>query len=63
MVCEPQQAKSWMIWRTHVACTMALAMLVALFRAQKSLDFQGPPLPMALVIDIARLKIIMYRTI
>ncbi len=28
------------------------------FWAQKSLDFQGSPIPMALVMDIARLKII-----
>ncbi len=27
-------------------------------RAQKSLDFQGPSLPLALVIDVARIKII-----
>ncbi len=33
------------------------------FRAQKSLDFQGPTLTIALVIDIARLKIIMSRAI
>ncbi len=33
------------------------------FRAQKSLNFQGPFLPMALVMDIARIKIIMYRDI
>ncbi len=26
------------------------------FRAQKTLDFQGPPLPMPLVMDLARLK-------
>jgi hypothetical protein len=28
------------------------------YRTQKSLDFQGPPLKMAQVMDIARLKII-----
>ncbi len=33
------------------------------FRAQKSLNFQGPPLPMALVIDVANIKIIMSRAI
>jgi hypothetical protein len=32
-------------------------------RAQKSLDFQGPPLPMPLVMDVARLKTITYRAI
>ncbi len=32
-------------------------------RPQKSLDFQGPTLPMALEMDIARLKIIIYRAI
>ncbi len=33
------------------------------FRAQKSLDFRAYPLKMALVMDIARLKIIKYRPI
>jgi hypothetical protein len=33
------------------------------FRAQKSLDFEGPPLPLPLVMDLARLKTIMYHTI
>jgi hypothetical protein len=33
------------------------------FRAQKNLDFQGPSLPMALVMDVARIKIIMSRSI
>jgi hypothetical protein len=33
------------------------------FRAQTSLDFQGPPLPMALVMDVARIKIITFRAI
>ncbi len=33
------------------------------FRTQKSLDFQGPTLTMALVMDIARLKIISSRSI
>jgi hypothetical protein len=33
------------------------------FRAQKTLDFQGPPLTMPLVIDLARLKTISYRDI
>jgi hypothetical protein len=32
------------------------------FRDPKSLDFQGPPLPMPLVMALARLKTIMYRT-
>jgi hypothetical protein len=31
------------------------------FKAQKSLDFQGPPLPIPL--DVARLKTITYRAI
>ncbi len=31
-----------------------------LFRAQKSLDFQGPPLPMALEIEFSRIKIITF---
>jgi hypothetical protein len=30
---------------------------------KKSLDFQGPPLPMPLVSDVAPLKIITYRAI
>jgi hypothetical protein len=30
---------------------------------QTSLDFQGPPLPMPLVMDLARLKTITYRAI
>jgi hypothetical protein len=42
---------------------MALASLVAIFRAQKSLDFQGPLLPMDLVMDVARIKIIKSRSI
>ena len=29
----------------------------------KSIDFQGPPFPMALVIDVARIKIITSRAI
>ncbi len=33
------------------------------FRAQKSLDFQGTPLPIPLVMDLARLKTIRYRAI
>jgi hypothetical protein len=33
------------------------------FRAQKSLDFQGPPLPMPLVMMLHPLKTIMYRAI
>ncbi len=33
------------------------------FRAQKSLDFQGPPLPMPLVMDLDSLKTITYRAI
>jgi hypothetical protein len=33
------------------------------FRAQKSLDFQGPPLPMALEMDVAHIKIISSRPI
>jgi hypothetical protein len=33
------------------------------FRAQKSHDFQGPPLLMPLVMDLARLKTIAYRAI
>ncbi len=39
---------------------MALAALVAISGPKKS-QFQGPPLIMALVMDIARLRIIMYR--
>ncbi len=34
------------------------ARFATIFRAQTSLDFQGPPLPMALVMDVARVKII-----
>jgi hypothetical protein len=41
---------------------MALAALVAISGTKKS-RFQGPPLIMALVMDIARLKIITYRAI
>jgi hypothetical protein len=33
------------------------------FRAQKSLDFQGSPLSMALEMDVARIKIITSRAI
>jgi hypothetical protein len=33
------------------------------FRTQISLDIQGPPLPIALIMDFARLKIFTYRTI
>ncbi len=33
------------------------------FRAQESLDFQGPPFPMSLVIDVARIKKITSRAI
>ncbi len=33
------------------------------FRDQKSLDFQGPPPPMPLVMDLAHLKTISYRAI
>jgi hypothetical protein len=33
------------------------------FRAHKRLDFQGPPLPIALAIDVARIEIIMSRAI
>jgi hypothetical protein len=33
------------------------------FRAQKSLDFQDPPLIMALVMDMAFIKIITFRAI
>jgi hypothetical protein len=33
------------------------------FRAQKSLDFKGPPLPMALKMDVAYIKIISSRPI
>jgi hypothetical protein len=33
------------------------------FRAQKSLDFQGPTLPMALVMHVAHIKIITSRAI
>jgi hypothetical protein len=39
---------------------MALASLVAIsgpFRAQKSLDFQGPPLPIALEMDFSASKL------
>jgi hypothetical protein len=41
---------------------MALALLVA-FSGPKKSRFQGPPHPMALVIDIARIKIITSRAI
>ncbi len=41
---------------------MALAMLDAISGPKKS-QFQGPPLPMALVIDIAPIKIITSRAI
>jgi hypothetical protein len=33
------------------------------FRAQKSLSFQGPPLPMALEMNVACIKIIFSRPI
>jgi hypothetical protein len=33
------------------------------FQGPKSLDFQSPPLSMPLVLDLARLKTIMYRAI
>jgi hypothetical protein len=33
------------------------------FRALKSLDFQGPPLPMALAMDVGRIEIITSRDI
>ncbi len=33
------------------------------FRAQISLDFQGPPLPMALEMDVAHIKIISPSTL
>ncbi len=40
---------------------MALASLVAMqFKAQKSLDFQDPPLLLPLVMDLALLKTITY---
>jgi hypothetical protein len=42
---------------------MELAAARSHFRAQKSLDFKAYPLIMALVLDIARLKIITYRAI
>ncbi len=42
---------------------IALASLVAISGPKKVLDFQGPPLPLALLMDIARLKIIPYRAI
>ncbi len=40
---------------------MALASLVLVYQGPKSLDFQGPPLPMPLVMDVTRLKTITYR--
>ncbi len=40
----------------------SITSLVAI-RAQKSLDFQGPPLQMLLVMDFARLKTISYRAV
>ncbi len=42
---------------------MALASLVAISGAQKSLNFQGPPLPMDLVMDVAHIKISTSRAI
>ncbi len=33
------------------------------FKAQKSLNFQGPPLPTAIIMGVARIKIIMSRAI
>jgi hypothetical protein len=42
---------------------MALAALVAADQGPKKSRFQGTPLKMALVMDIARLKIITYRAI
>ncbi len=42
---------------------MALASLVAISGPHKSIDFQGPPLPMPLVMDLARRKTITYRAI
>ncbi len=43
------------MYRRHILCTFLAQMALG---AQKSLDFQGPNLTMALVMDIARLKII-----
>jgi hypothetical protein len=40
---------------------MALASLVALSRAQKSFDFQGPLFSTSLVMDVARLKTAPYK--
>jgi hypothetical protein len=61
----PNQMFAWslLFW-----AQMVLALLVAArchFRDQKSLDFQGPPHPMAIVItfEFARIKIITSRAI
>jgi hypothetical protein len=41
---------------------MALASLVAISGPKKSLDFQGPPLPLPLIVmDLARLKTTLYK--
>ncbi len=51
-------------WKSRLfGAQMALASLIAIFKGPKSLDFQGPPLPMALVIDVARIKIITSRAL
>ncbi len=42
---------------------MALAFARSHFRAQKSLNFHGPPILMPLVMDLARLKTISFRAI
>ncbi len=57
--CQGQDAyeffKTLLFW-----AQMELASRVPVARAQKSLDFLGPPLPVALVMDLDRLKT-MYR--
>ncbi len=50
--------KSQLFW-----AQMALPSLVAISGPQKSLDFQGPSLPMALKIRFSRIKIITPRAI
>ncbi len=49
------------MYRRHILCTllcMALLISKLFWRAQKSLNFQGPHLPKALLIDLALIKII-----
>jgi hypothetical protein len=49
--------KSRLFW-----AQMALASFV-IIQGQKNLDFQGPSLPMALVMDVTRIKIITPHTL